>query len=104
MARHVVTERDLKLLGYPTKEETLALVGWLALCNAFGQVTAEDYEYLRRGLRGNGLPAYVNRWVGEIMATTGRRGHRKMTNPIQDTVGNRKRKVVARRSRVGLTT
>lgn len=103
MARQIVTNHDLKLLGYATKEQTLALVGWLALCNAFGQVTTEDKEQLRQNLRGRGLPAHANPWVGEIMAASGIRGHVEMNRTTQDAVSNRKRKVVARRSREGLT-
>lgn len=98
MARQIVTRRDLKLLGGPNKDQTLALVGWLALCNAFGRVTTDDVAFSR-----DGLPTYATRWVGAIMACAGR-GHREMTGDRQDVVGNRKRIVKARKSAIGLTT
>lgn len=98
MARRIVTERDLRLLGYPSKDQTLALVGWLALCNAFGKVTTEDIP-----IRGEGMPVEATRWIGQIMAAAGR-GHRNMTAETQTVVVNRKRKVAVRSNRVGLTT
>lgn len=98
MARRIVNQHDLRLLGYPSKEQTLALVGWLALCNAFGKVTDDDVP-----IRRDGLPLEAARWIGQIMAAAGR-GHREMTAPVQTIVGNRKRKVAARKSKTGLTT
>lgn len=92
MSRRIATSRDLVLLGYPTKEQTLALVGWLALCNAFGRVTADDPEF-----RCEALPLEATHWVGSIMAVSGR-GHRNMTAERQNTVADRKRKVAARRA------
>lgn len=98
MSRHVLTNRDHCLTGYPTKEETLALVGWLAMCNAFGKVTTDDVE-----LKCESLPTEATHWIGSIMASAGR-GHRSMKAAKQTTISNRKRKVAVRRSRSGLTT
>lgn len=98
MARRIVTERDLRLLGYPSKEQTLALVAYLSLCNAFGKVTTEEMP-----TRHERLPIEATRWVGQIMAVAGR-GHRAMTAQEQTVVADRKRKVAVRRSRDGLTT
>lgn len=98
MSRRVVTSRDLRLLGMPTKEQTLALVGWLAMCNVFGKVTTDEVE-----LRCESLPLEATRWIGAITAVAGR-GHRNMTASRQTAISNGKRKVAARRSRSGLTT
>lgn len=94
MSRRNISERDLALLGYPNKEQVLALVGWLALCNAFGDV-AHDVDFRRED-----LPVEATRWVGSIMAVAGR-GHRNMTAERQVLVPNRKRRVVARSTRSG---
>lgn len=98
MARHVVRGHDYKLLGRPSKQQTLALVGWLALCDAFGQVTSEHVP-----IHAKGLPPDATRWIGELMALAGR-GHRNMTADKQQVVSNGKRRVKARKSPQGLTT
>lgn len=91
------SDRQLVLLGKPSKEQTLALVGWLALSNAFGTV-AEDI-----GHEKSGLPAHATRWVGELMALTGRArpAHRAQQ---QATPRNRRRTVKARKNTSGLAT
>lgn len=91
------SDRQLSLLGKPTKEQTLALVGWLALSNAFGPVAADI------SFDGHGLPTHATRWVGELMAVAGR-GHRKPIAQTQQTIPNRRRKVKARKNKVGLAT
>lgn len=83
------------LAGEPSKEQTLALVGWLAMANAFGPITADDVD-----LRGHGLPPHATYWVGQLMALTGR-GHRRRYPTDQNVISNRRRRVRARRPHDG---
>lgn len=71
-----LSDRELHLLGQPTRNETLALVGWMSLNNIFGPVTTSVCA-------PNELPSeQVSHWIGGLTGVTGFRGskgnqHRK---------------------------
>lgn len=92
-----VEDRQLPLLGLPSREQSLALVGWLALANAFGPVTVEDT------LDWSELPTDLTPLVSALMAGV-HRGRRKTYAAEQRVIRNRKRRVKARKSKHGLTT
>lgn len=89
--------RQLVLLGEPTKRQTLDLVAWLALSNAFGRVT-EDMSCA--DVRG--LPPQASRWINELMSAAGRK--RKTVPADRRVLANRKRKVRVRKGRGELAT
>jgi hypothetical protein len=95
MAR-TVTKREMRLLGNPSKEETLALVGWLTLMNAFGDVVTDTRFTARE------LPPFALRWAGDLMTAAGRGHVQSSKAPRQQVVSNRKRKVKVRKG--GLAT
>jgi len=90
-------ERQLLLLGEPTKQQTLDLVAWLALSNAFGKVCSDvDHRDMC------GLPPQASRWINQLMAATGR--VRKKVPADRRVLSNRKRQVRVRRGRGELAT
>lgn len=94
-----LTDRELTLLGEPTRAEVAHLVGWMALANAFGEVSADPI------CRSERLSFTEYRWVGMIARHAKvRDAQARKLAARQDVPGNRKRKVVARRSKMGLVT
>lgn len=90
-------ERQLVLLGEPTRDQMLDLVAWLALSNAFGRV-CDDVDH--RDMRG--LPPQASRWINQLMSKTGR--VRRKVPHDRLVLGNWKRKVRVRKSRGELAT
>ena len=63
-----LSDRELHLLGQPTRNETVALVGWMSLNNIFGPVTDSVCG-------SNELPSeQVAQWIGGLTGVTGFRG------------------------------
>lgn len=94
-----LTDRELTLLGQPTRAQVAHLVGWMALANAFGDVSADPI------CSGERLSHTEMRWIKGIARKAGvstLREHKGVDR--QQISGNRKRKVTARRSRMGLVT
>jgi hypothetical protein len=92
-----LSERQRCLLGYPSREETLALVGWMALANMFGEVCADEVPLTES------LPSQsAARWIGDLGFAAGLRGRRSsdVRRHRQDVPKNRVRQVRARK-RVG---
>lgn len=86
-----LSDRELHLLGQPTRNETLALVGWMSLNNIFGPVTDSVCGV-------DELPDEREaQWIGGLSGITGFRGakgdqHRKQR---QRVLPNRRRRVRA---------
>ena len=94
-----LTDRELALLGEATRKETLALVGWMALANAFGNVCEHPVNF------GEELPgSRAASWVGSLSRVAQRRESAGKRKYRQDVVSNRKRKVKARKASCGLAT
>jgi hypothetical protein len=92
-----LSQRQLCLLGYPSREETLALVGWMALSNMFGEGCADEVALTEK------LPSQsASRWIGDISMVAGLRGRRSsdVRRHSQDVPKDRVRQVRARK-RVG---
>lgn len=70
------------------RQEVLAMVGYLTLCNAFGDVCDLD-------LKTDDLPLRAKRIIGSIMAATGRPAVIRNA-PRQDVIVNRRRRVRVR--------
>lgn len=96
MARHV-TRRELAMMDGLTRQETLALVGWMALANAFGEVSEGGLS------DGERIPKRAQYQLGVLMRKIGRPTIRFKT-ASQQTPSNFKRQVRARTSQFGLTT
>ena len=91
-----LSDRELHLLGEPTRHETLALIGWMSLNNIFGLTTYHTS-------RGNELPPdYVAHWVGCLRGVIS--CDKVNRAPEQDVVPDSRRKVVARTAKFGLAT
>lgn len=86
-----LSDRQLSLLGEATREETLALVGWMALANAFGNVTDHAVNY------GEELPGRraVN-WVGSLSRVARLRGGASKSAHRQQVLSNSRRRVRVR--------
>lgn len=82
-------ERDRALLGYPTRQETLALVGWMALANMFGEVSRDEVS-LREPLP----PQSAAYWIGDISKVVARRAAISSPSSYRQSVpANRVRQV-----------
>lgn len=91
-----ISDRELHLLGHPTRNETLALVGWMALNNIFGFTT--NHVCSERELP----PDYVAHWVGCLR---GLKGSDKVNRAaVQQVLPNSRRKIVVRKAQYGLAT
>lgn len=91
-----LSDRELYLLGQPTRNETLALVGWMALNNIFGFTTSHVCG--SRELP----PAHVAHWVGCLR---GLKGSDKVNRAAeQNVLPNERRKVLVRRAHGQLAT
>lgn len=94
-----LSDRELFLLGEPTRQQTLHVVGWMVLANAFGQVCDEPVNY------GEELPSRTFRnWVGSLSVTAKRRDKRRFRAATQSIPANRRRRVRVRKTRHELAT
>lgn len=87
-----LSDRQLALLNLPTRKETAALVGWMALANAFGNVTESPVNYGEEIVSRR-----VREWVGGLSTNCGIR-RKKDLRPKQDVLNNQRRKVRVRTS------
>lgn len=84
-----LSDRELYLLGQPTRNQTAALIGWMSLNNIFGSVTSHVCE-------SNELPtAQEAQWIGGLSGITGFRGPKKRRAKRQDVLPNGRRKIRA---------
>jgi hypothetical protein len=89
-----LSDRELFLLGQPTRTQTLELVGWMSLNNIFGHVTDSV-------CRGDELPSeQTAQWIGGLTGVTGYRGakgdqHRKKRQRVLPNGRRRVRATVA---------
>lgn len=82
---------DLFDIPKPGREETLALVGWLTLCNAFGPVVRGEVRFHPRE-----LPSPIaRRWVGYLMSVA--RGKPSRRQRVQTVIPDRRRRPKVRR-------
>lgn len=92
-------DRQLALLGEATRQETLALVGWMALANAFGTVTDHSVRY------GEELPSRrAVSWVGSLSRVARLREAAGKAVYRQQVLANRRRKIRVRRENGRLAT
>ena len=88
-----LSDRELHLLGEATRNETLALVGWMVLSNLLGKVVDHELDHL------DPLPPMrVCRWIGSLNKATGFRGDQFRRALNQNVVPNSKRNVRVRTS------
>ena len=94
-----LADRQLALLGMPTRNQTLALVGWMALTNAFGTVTDHSVRY------GEELPdSLAASWAGGLSRVARVRDGAGKAAARQQVLSNRRRKVRVRRQEGRLAT
>lgn len=89
-----LSDRELALLGQPTRSEVLSLVGWMALANAFGPLCSDGPTDTREP-----LPSRTARyWIGGISQSARIKRVQLGKNTGQNVLANKRRKV---RVRVG---
>lgn len=95
-----LSDRELSLLGEPTRNQTLALVGWMVLANAFGEISdgaIDRYEQKPS--------ATAERWIGGLSRSAQIRPRQEKKNRrTQDVMKNRRRKVRVRATAGALAT
>ena len=86
-----LSDRELFLLGQPTRNQTLELVGWMSLNNIFGHVTDTVCG-------SDELPSeQTAQWIGGLTGVTGYRGAKgdQHKHKRQRLLPNRRRRVRA---------
>lgn len=78
---------NTELFGEPSKQEWLAIVAWMSLCNAFGQVSEEVLYYGEPGLTKQQMKMVIKLAQAAKIRTHKFNPHRQTILP------NRKRKV-----------
>ena len=92
-----LSDRELYLLGQPTRNQTAALVGWMSLNNIFGSVS-------NHVCGSDELPtAQEAQWIGGLSGIIGFRGrkHDQHKKKKQRVLPNRRRKIRATHSTNG---
>lgn len=99
-----LSDRELHLLGQPTRSETVALVGWMAVTNLFGDVGANGPFVPNGGSRQPTPtlvelskhelpPAQVAQWIGGLRGLSGKA--REVTPESQQVLPNELRRIRA---------
>ena len=93
-----LSDRELHLLGQPTRSQTVELVGWMVLNNIFGITTSHVCDV-------DELPSrQAAQWIGGLTGITGFRGPKKQRAKRQQLLPNERRRVRARSSQYSLAT
>lgn len=95
-----LSDRELHLLGQPTRQQTAALVGWMALNNIFGTVTSHVCD------AGELPTAREAQWIGGLSGITGFRGAKGSQHKAkkQRVLPDRRRRVRVTNAKFGLST
>ena len=95
-----LSDRELHLLGQPTRAQTVELVGWMVLNNIFGSITSHVCDV-------NDLPSrQAAQWIGGLSGITGYRGYKGSQHRAkrQNLLPNHRRRVRATTAKFGLST
>lgn len=93
-----LSDRELHLLGQPTRRQTVELVGWMVLNNIFGSVTSDVCDVEE-------LPSrQAAQWIGGLTGMIGFRGPKKQRAKRQHLLPNERRKVRVRSGGYALAT
>jgi len=99
-----LSDRELRLLGQPTRNETLALVGWMSVTNLFGDIGATGRFVPHGGIRQPTPtrvelskyelpPALAAQWIGGLRGLSGTA--REVTPESQQCLPNGLRRIRA---------
>ena len=93
-----LSDRELHLLGQPTRPQTVELVGWMVLNNILGTITSHVCDVEE-------LPSrQAAQWIGGLTGMIGFRGPKTQRAKRQHVLANERRKVRVRSSRHSLAT
>jgi hypothetical protein len=83
-----LSDRQLALLGHPTRKETLALVGWMSVAGLLGPTVTDPV-----GVSERLPPKHAAYWIGGLGKVASRRCGSDNRKYRQDVPGNRTRQV-----------
>ncbi len=96
---HLSERERVLLLGYPTRNETLALVGWMSVAGLLGPTVVDPVDSSEKL-----PPKHAAHWIGGLGKSASRRNGSSKRSYRQSTPGNRIRQVRVRKGNGALAS